>query len=64
MTALLLILVEYLELISFLLKPFDGARQGGLQFVDALQGIVEGYYRTVPRVAFHVLKHVVSVQMA
>ena len=64
MPALLLILIEYLELIALLLQPFYRLRQGGLEFVNTLQRVVEGNYRTISSVSLHILKHLVGREAA
>ena len=49
-----------LELIALLLEPFDGAGQGRMEFVDALQRVVESDDATVAGIATNVLVDVVG----
>ena len=60
MSAPLLILVENLEFVALAFEPFKTARESRLEFVDALQGVVERDDGAVAGIEFHILHHVVS----
>ena len=49
-----------LKLISLCLQPFDGAGQGGAEFVDAFQGVVEGDDGAVAGIAADIVIDVVG----
>ena len=56
--------IEESELIALRLEPFDGLGQGGLEFVDALEGVVKGDDGAVAGVALHVVDDFVGGEEA
>jgi len=57
------VVIEDLEGIALLLEPLDAARQGGLELVDAAQGVVEGDDGAVAGVLAHIVEHLVCRKM-
>ena len=60
MSASWLVGIEEAELVALLLEPFDGLWQCGTQFINTLEGVVEGDNTSVACVTLYVFDHFIG----
>ena len=64
MSASWLVGIEEAELVALLLEPFDGLWQCGTQFINTLEGVVEGDNTSVACVTLYVFDHFIGGEQA